>query len=189
MIEILSSKNAISTMAATQPRLSAAQLIDMYGGSVYKFCRSLTYSADEADDLYQDTFLSVLTQMQKVEKADNPQSFLLSTAAYLWKSQRRKYARRHRLAPQTGIDEETDVGIAATNIEDDFLTKEERDVVRGLVDELPGKLKIPIVLHYTNGLRVAEIAAILKIPVGTVLSRLHKARKIIEKGLVSKYGY
>ncbi|MCL2059851.1 MAG: RNA polymerase sigma factor [Oscillospiraceae bacterium] len=194
MIKTLSSEDIesedIDSMAtAIQPRLSETQIVDDYGGSVYRFCRSLTYTVDDAEDLYQDTFLNAFTQMKKVERAKNPQGFLLSTAAFLWKSQRRKYARRNRLAPETGIDAYTNIGIAGGNVEDGLLTSEERDVVRSLVDDLPEKLKLPIVLYYTNEMRIAEIASILKLPAGTVMSRLYKACKLIEKGLILKYGY
>jgi RNA polymerase sigma-70 factor (ECF subfamily) len=189
MIETLLSKDVVPARAERQPRISEAQLADLYGGAVYKFCRRLTFSESDADDLYQDTFLNVFTQMHKLEKIESPQSFLFSTAAYLWKSKRRKYARRHRLAPETNLDEATNAEIASASIEDDLLAREERDAVRSLVEALPEKLKIPIVLRYTNELPIAEIASILKIPRGTVMSRLHKARKIIKKGLVSKYGY
>lgn len=168
--------------------LTEAQLVDEYGGAVYKFCRSITCTKEDADDLYQDTFISVFSQMHKIEKAGSPKSFLLSTAAYQWKSRRRKYARRYRLAPEVEINEDVTALADLGGVEDNLLSTEERLAVRALVDALPIKLKIPVILLYTNEMRVAEIAAVLSLPVGTVMSRLHKARAVIKKGLVSYYG-
>jgi RNA polymerase sigma-70 factor (ECF subfamily) len=178
-----------NTKAVTQTRLQETQLVDEYGGAVYKFCRSITHTKDDADDLFQDTFLKVLSQMPKVAEADDRQGFLLSTAAYLWKSKRRKHARHNRLAPENEINEAADTCIVTVSMEDIVMMKDEQRIVRSLVEALPEKLKLPIILYYTNGLSVAEISITLNIPEGTVKSRLHKARAIIEKGLVTDYDY
>jgi RNA polymerase sigma-70 factor (ECF subfamily) len=183
---------AVRTKAKAGSRLSAAGLVDGYGGAVYRFCRSITYAREDADDLFQDTFLKAFSQMANVEDADDPQSFLLSVAAFLWKSRRRKYARRRRLAPEVALDEATDSGSAAASTastEDDFMAREEQRAVRRLVEALPDKLKAPVVLYYANEMSVADIASVLGLPEGTVKSRLHKARKLIEKGLVADHGF
>jgi RNA polymerase sigma-70 factor (ECF subfamily) len=163
----------------TAPRYEFADLVDEYSTSVYKFCRSLTYSKEDADDLLQDTFLKAFEQFSKA--SDNPQSFLFSTASFLWKSRKRKYARRNRLAPVEPLD---DTLISGENVEDSFIEKEETRIVRQLVETLPEKLKTPVILYYTIEMSVQDIAQTLKIPAGTVKSRLFKARKIIEKGLI-----
>jgi len=160
-------------------------LVDTYGKAVYKFCRSLAYSKEDAEDLFQETFLKVFRQLSKKSVQDNPQGFLFSTALYLWKSWKRKYARRNRLAPAAVLDE---AAVSDVDVEESFAAQEDVRIVRALVDALPEKYKIPIILFYTVELGVADIAAALKLPVGTVKSRLHKARKLIEEGLV-KHGY
>jgi len=158
-----------------------AELADKYGGPVYKFCRSLAYSKEDADDLFQETFLKVFEQPAKINGAENPPGFLFSTALYIWKSRKRKYARRNRIAPVEPLDDNiTD----KVSVEDDFAAREEIRAVRELVESLPEKFRIPVILYYTAEMNVSEIAATLKIPAGTVKSRLFKARKIIEKGLI-----
>lgn len=160
-------------------------LVDEYGEAVYKFCRSLTYSKEDADDLFQETFLKTLEQLPKISNLDNPQSFLFSTALYLWKSLQRKYARRKRLAPVEPLGEAVTSGV---NMEDSIVAQEDIHAVRELVDSLPEKFKIPIILYYTIEMSVSDIALTLEIPDGTVKSRLYTARKLIEEGLV-KSGY
>lgn len=157
-----------------------ASLADEYGGPVYRFCRSLAYSKEDAEDLFQETFLKVLEQPDKQKVFDNPPSFLFSTSLFIWKSWKRKYARRKKLAPAAGLDETVESGI---NIEDSYLVQEENRTVRQLVQALPDKYKIPTVLYYTMELSMPEISGILHLPVGTVKSRLFKARKLVEKGL------
>jgi len=170
----------------TQNTLSSTDLVDEYNEIIWRFCRSLTYSKEDAEDLFQDTFLKAFEQLQKINASNNPKGFLFSTAVYLWKSKKRKYARRERLAPVQAMTD--DEAASDIDIEDDIMAQEDTRVVRELVHSLPEKIKIPIILYYTMQMSLTDIAATLKLPVGTVKSRLHKARKIIEKGLV-EVGY
>jgi len=168
-------------------RVSETQLVSKYSDSVYRFCLSLVFRREDADDLFQDTYLKAFTKIDKIAESGNPQGFLMSIAASLWKSQKRKYARRNRIAPEVVLDDVQDVG--EDGMEDRFLANEERLAVRKLVDALPDKLKIPVVMYYTAEMSVSDIAKALKLPLGTVKSHLHRAREIIRKGLISEYGY
>lgn len=153
-------------------------MVDAYGDPVYQLCRSLAYSKADADDLFQETFLKTFGQMVKARK--NPRGFLFTTALYTWKSWKRKYARRNRLAPVQPLDETV---AGSDDMEDNLIAREEARIVRELVDDLPEKFKIPVILYYTIEMSVPDISTALKLPIGTVKSRLYKARKLIEKGL------
>jgi len=158
-----------------------ADIVDEYSTSVYRFCRGLTYSKEDAEDLFQETFLKILEQPNKINASENPKSLLFSTCTYIWKGWKRKYARRSRLAPVGTLDESATDGCS---LEENYMEQEENRIVRALVDALPEKFKIPTILYYTAEISVSDIALSLDIPVGTVKSRLYKARKIIEKGLM-----
>lgn len=165
--------------------LSPEELVDDYSGQIYKFCCRLTYSKEDAEDLFQETFLRAFEQLHKVNSSDNPRSFLFSTAVYLWKSRKRSYARRKRIADKQALDD----GIVNYNdMEDSILAQEDTRIIRELVHSLPVKFKIPVILYYSLEMSLQNVAETLKLPVGTVKSRLHKARKIIKKGLVNN-GY
>ncbi|MGE4213886.1 MAG: RNA polymerase sigma factor [Anaerotignaceae bacterium] len=159
-----------------------ADLVEEYSNSVYKFCRSLTYSKEDADDLFQETFSKAFEQQSKISISDNPKGFLFSISLYIWKSWKRKYARRRRLAPVEPLDEIVSSGVS---VEDNLMEQEEIRIVRKLIEDLPNKFKIPTILYYTVEMSVQDISATLKLPAGTVKSRLFKARKLVEKGLVA----
>jgi len=165
------------------PSFPFAELIDAHGEAVYKFCRSLTYSAEDADDLFQETFLRAFEH--SVNDIDFPQGFLFSTALYIWKKWKTKYARRNRIAPVVPLD---DTLPGNADVEADVIMQEEARIVREAVDSLPEKFKIPTILHYTMDMSIQDIALTMEIPAGTVKSRLHKARKLIEEGMI-KLGY
>ena len=159
--------------------------ITKYGTAIYPFCRQLTKNRQEADDLYQDTFLKATELSSKINYKDNPKSYLLSVALRIWKNKKRKFAWRMRIAPMhpiTGGLGET-AGSYESSPEDQVLKKEEAALIQQAVGNLPERLKIPILLFYMEELSVSEIASVLTIPSGTVKSRLYQARKILKKEL------
>ena len=162
-------------------------MVDNYGEAVYKFCRRLTYTTEDAEDLFQETFLQAFGVLAKINAQDDPKSFLFSTSVYIWKSWKRKYARRSRLAPMQLLEPDDEI-TGHLNTEDDVVMQEDSRLVRLVVDALPEKFKIPVLLYYTAEMGLSDIADTLRLPVGTVKSRLHKARKMVEKGLVAN-GY
>ena len=164
--------------------------INEYGKDIYSFCRYLACNRQEADDLYQDTFLKAVEQGEKLELNSNPRSWLLSVALRIWKNRKRKYAWRNRIAPMQSVMEEKDeewpaAACAAEDAspEERVIVREETLAVRRAVDRLPERLKITVLLYYMEELPVKQIAAVMKIPSGTVLSRLHQARKLLKKEL------
>ena len=165
----------------TQDRADISSFIDTYGTMLYRFCRKLTYSKEDAEDLFQETWYRVLQKPKKLRLAEHPQSYLCAAALYLWKSQQRKFARRKRLAPETPLDFALDSG---QNLEGDLLRQAERRLVQDLVDQLPDKFRIPLLLYYNMEMDIAEMANILDLPPGTVKSRLYYARQEIKKGLL-----
>lgn len=171
------------TQSATQTDANPADLLALYADEIYRFCRSLTYCTADAEDLFQDTFLSALVQHQKGKRHPDLRKHLYATAVFVWKSAKRKYARRERVAPSHPL---TDGVAAHGSFEADVEKRETAQFVRELVAALPDKYRIPVTLFYANGLSLADISDTLQIPAGTVKSRLFKARGLLEKGLANR---
>ena len=102
MIEMSESSGRILNIndAENLEQISEAQLVRKYSDSVYRFCLSLVYRREDADDLFQDTYLHAFTKIKKINSSNNPQGLLFAMAASIWKSRKRRYARRNRLAPE-----------------------------------------------------------------------------------------
>ena len=88
----------------------------------------------------------------------------------------------------TGATVTAQAGNAAREIEENWpehklIREEARRMVRNAVSMLPDKMKVTVLLYYMEERSVEQIADILHIPRGTVKSRLHQARKILEKEL------
>lgn len=160
--------------------------INTYGTDIYSFCKYLTGSIQEAEDLYQDTFLKAVELNEKIMAGQNPKSYLLAVAMRIWKNKKRKYAWRKRIADVQALTEEKDIEEYAgmeLSAEAQCLRNEEAQAVRASVAALPGRLRAIVLLYYMEGLSVAEIASALRVPQGTVKSRLYHARKILKQEL------
>ncbi len=163
--------------------------IGMYGKDIYAFCLHLAYSRQEAEELYQDTFLKAMELLKGIEAENNPKSYLLSITIRLWKNQKRKYAWRDRIAGIVYLEdgkEEAAETCSTYSLEDEVLKKEQLKQLRQAVKGLGDKYRMPVYLYYMEGLQIADVAKILKLPKGTVKSRLYKAREILKKQLAEE---
>ena len=154
-------------------------LVDQFGDHVYRYCKSITYTLEDAEDLYQQTFLKAFELQKKISKDGNPKSYLMSIATNLWRNHKSQYARRERIAPTISSEEEgmqLQDSQMEGNILDDIVKEESIALLKNCVEKLPQKQRQVILLFYAGELSVEEIAKVLKIPKGTVKSRLNTAR-------------
>lgn len=161
-------------------------LIMLYGKAIYGFCHRLAKNIDDADDLYQETILKAMRLCNKIDKGNNPKGFLISIAVGLWKNNRRKYTRRQKIAPFEELNEEAISCSTLFNTltpEDEFILRERCAAVWAAADRLNDKLKVSLYMYYTAEMSVEDISLALKIPQGTVKSRLYKARKTLKNVL------
>lgn len=164
------------------------QCVDCYGKEIYGFCRHLTGNLQDGEDLYQDTFLKAVELADKIDVNQNPKSYLLSIAVRLWKNRCRKRAWRQRIAGKKSVSEKTEsdkekVISDMETPEMQVLLMEQNAFVSRCVWELEEKYRLPLYLYYAAEFSVKEIAECIKVPQGTVKSRLHKARAIIKEKL------
>ena len=164
------------------------------GRDILRFCRLTTGDRETGDELYQDTMLTLLEKGARLDPVQNTKSYALSVAILLWKNKKRKYANRRRLMPvdsmerveeESGLDPPDD---SAASPDEYLLREDERHTVRKVVAELPEKYRLPIQLFYAADMSVQEISDIMRIPEGTVKSRMSKARSLLKKEL-EELGY
>ena len=165
-------------------REAAECYVNEYGKSLYSFCRYCTRNKEEADELYQQTFLVAL-EKDELEADANPVSYLITIAVNLWKNRLRKSAWRKRIADvrTTGEEELSQIADVRPTVEEEVEKGEERKRVRECVKSLPEKQRIVIVLFYMEDMSIREIASALGIPEGTVKSRMDQAKKTLKERL------
>lgn len=157
--------------------------ISEYGKDIYSFCIFLTKNRQEADDLYQDTFLRAM-EKDTIKEEHNPKSYLISIAVNLWNNKKRKILWRKKKADIVYDTENIEcLQLADQNelVEARVLRKQKILEIRSAVRMLPEKMRIVVLMYYMQEMTIDEISKILRLPSGTVKSRLHNARVILRK--------
>ncbi|WP_026477962.1 RNA polymerase sigma factor [Alkaliphilus transvaalensis] len=164
-----------------------SKLVDRYGPQIYGFCRRLARTKENADDLYQQTFLRAIEVCEKIDERKNPKGYLMAIVIRQWQNQMSKLGRRERIiSSQDNHDDHID---KINNISNNFNIEEEVEKIllyqeiESLIHRLPEKLKVIVIMHYTSSMSIKEIAEVLSIPEGTVKSRIFKARKLLRERL------
>lgn len=160
-----------------------SNVVNLHGKAIYGFCQKLAKNKTDTDDLYQDTFMKAMELCYKIDKDNNPKALLISIAIGLWKNNCRKYAWRRKIAPIEEINEEVNndyIFKDESTPEDIVISNELCTTIQTAANTLNDKLKIPLYMYYTAEMSIEEIALALKIPQGTVKSRLYKARKTLK---------
>ena len=160
-------------------------IIYTYGKDLYSFCCVITRNRHEAEDLYQDTFLKLYEMRENLIIEKNPKSYIMSVSVNLYRNYKRKRSIRQTIVGiETSIDENiNEIPSKELMTEEQIIMQEECRLLRSEVGRLPDKYKIPILLFYMEDLSLMEISKILKLPSGTVKTRIHRAKKILKQKL------
>ena len=162
-------------------------LIAKYKTPLYNLCFKLTLDKSEADDLFQETWINACRSLSNAE-AGYFKQWLFRVCINKYKDIYRKESKRREVfydlyesgAQKDYVLENTNYSLSA---EEEYEKKENYKLIIKHINMLPSKLKIPMVLYYFQQMRYAEMAQILKIPEGTIKSRLNAAKKRLKKDL------
>lgn len=158
--------------------------IEAYGTDIYSFCIRLTQNLEQAEELYQDTFLA-MCEKEDWKEEGNVKSYLLGITIKLWRNRKRKFAWRKRIAAEIPLSKEQGLEAFSTdeNLEQHMVSKEEQEAVWKAVYKLPEQLRIVILLYYMEDFKVAEIAEKLSLSISNVKSKLMRARRYLKQEL------
>lgn len=158
--------------------------IEAYGTDIYSFCIRLTQNREQAEELYQDTFLA-MCEKEDWKEEGNVKSYLLGITIKLWQNRKRKFAWRKRIAAEIPLSKEQGLEAfsADENLEQHMVSKEEQEAVWKAVYKLPEQLRIVILLYYMEDFKVAEIAEKLSLSISKVKSKLMRARRYLKQEL------
>ena len=179
---------------ADMARLQAGQdaalndLMSRHATPVFHFLSRLTGSAEDANDLAQETFVRVFKSSQSYRTGEKFSTWLFTIAANLARNHFR-WRWRH---PQLSLDAENDetgqslggtLPANAPRPDEAALAAERAGAVRSAVQTLPEELRAAIVLCEWEEASVAEAATILGATPKAVESRLYRARKLLRESL------
>jgi len=151
--------------------------------AAYNLARWLTRNDHDAQDVVQESYLRALKFFGGFRGGDG-RAWLLTIVrhtCYDWLRQNRRYE------PLTDFDEELrDVESDAPGPEALLLRTAENQLLRGALEELPVEFREVLILRELEGLSYKEIADIAGLPLGTVMSRLARARRRLQQSLTPR---
>ena len=163
---VTSNTNAILRTMKTQ------DIWKTHADDIKHFILSKVKDPTVADDLLQDTFIKVHTKLGSLKQAAKLKSWLFSIARHTVMD----YFRTHNIDYQI-----TDADMV---FEDQKLNHTKADCLRGIIKSLPEKYREPLFLSDIKGIKQAEIAQQLKLPLPTVKSQIQRGRKLIAQGFM-----
>ena len=162
-----------------------------YREQLYKSALRLTRSIEDAEDLIQETYLKAYKYYAKFSEGTNFKAWLFKIMKNTFiNSYRKKKLQPHRVdfdelhegLEQTLLDRGE---VRNPDPEAEYIFTEMDTEVRDAILSLPHDYKMVILLADLEGFAYREIADILEVPVGTVMSRLYRGRKMLERALLS----
>ena len=152
--------------------------LDNINSSLRAFSLKLTGNSDDAEDLYQDTALRIITNADKYHQGTNFKAWAITIMRNIFINNYRKKVRRNLIIDQTPNNYYINSGEGSvTNDGEQLIAFKE---LSAMVDKLPEDFKIPFMMAY-QGYKYDEIAEELGSPLGTIKSRIFFARKKLQK--------
>ena len=157
--------------------------------SLYGAALRMTRNPTDAEDLVQDTYLRAFRGFATFQEGTNLKAWLyrILTNSFI-NTYRKKQREPQTVEGPDDVDEwylfdRLGARSVETSAEDEVLSRIPDADVKAALESLPENFRIPVLLADVEGFSYKEIAEIMETPIGTVMSRLHRGRKALEKAL------
>jgi RNA polymerase sigma-70 factor (ECF subfamily) len=162
-----------------------------FAGALYAAALRMTRNPADAEDLVQETFLKAYRAFGTFEEGTNLRAWLYRILTNTFINQ---YRAKQRRPDERDLDEVEDLylyrrlgsldqALSGRSAEDELMAMFTDDEVKQAMEDLPEQFRMAVYLADVEGFAYKEIAEILDIPIGTVMSRLHRGRKAMQKKL------
>lgn len=161
-------------------------LIDRYQNSLYKLCYNLSKNKYDADDLFQETWVKAVKNFKYYDGSRPFLPWLYTICTNLYKDKYRSKKRWLERIKDYFTNEEKDEEMERVSYglplpEGEVIIKYDRETLKKCIDMLNDIYKIPLILYYFKEINYNDISLILKIPIGTVKSRLNTGKRKLKE--------
>jgi RNA polymerase sigma-70 factor (ECF subfamily) len=155
-------------------------VVERYQQRIFALIYGIVRDKHEVEDVAQEVFLKVFLRIRAFDERSQFYTWLYRVAANAAKDHVKKRSRR---PAQALPEEETGIPDSSRGPGERAEVQENRVAVRQAIDALPPRYREVLALREIQGLSYNEIAAVLKLSIGTVESRLHRARARLKRRL------
>ncbi|HUF14734.1 MAG TPA: sigma-70 family RNA polymerase sigma factor [Acidimicrobiia bacterium] len=162
-----------------------------YSRQLYSAAMRMARNPADAEDLVQETYLKAYRAYHTFQEGTNLKAWLYRILTNTYINKYRKESRRPNEVDLGDVEDlylyrrlgSEDTAEVSRTTEDRVLDGLVESDIKAAVEELPENFRLPVLLADLEGFSYKEIAEILDIPIGTVMSRLHRGRKAMQKRL------
>jgi RNA polymerase sigma-70 factor (ECF subfamily) len=155
--------------------------------ALYNFARWLVHDSNDAEDLVQETYLKALRSFASFQSGTNFRAWIFQILRNNFLSSCAKLERRMTVAMDSGEDG-PELAVDTETPETILMNRFSSQRVQRAIGDLPVHYRETLLLCEVEEMSYQEIAEILTIPIGTVMSRLARARKAVRESLLSATG-
>ena len=169
-----------SSSRTEQPLAGFEELAMPLFDSLYNFARWLAHNSNDAEDLVQETYLKALRGFASFQRGTNFRAWMFQILRNTFLSSCSKVERRMTV----GMDPEEDgleLAVDTETPETIVMNRFNSQLVQRAIDDLPVHYRETLLLCEVEEMSYQEIAEILSVPIGTVMSRLARARKAVRE--------
>ena len=162
-----------------------------YMSSLYSVALRMTRNESDAQDLVQDSYLRAYQFFDQFEKGTDVRAWLFKILKNIYINKRHKESRMPQMVDIYNV-ESFEIPKARVSPENEIFDQLLDDDITSALESLPVEFRLAVTLSDLEGFSYREIAEILGCPIGTVMSRLHRGRKILRESLyeyAKKRGY
>jgi RNA polymerase sigma-70 factor (ECF subfamily) len=168
------------------PEAEFAQAALAHIDSLYGTALRLTRRPSDAEDLVQDTYLKAFRSAHQFQAGTNLKAWLFTILHNTFRNIRRHDGRNPVDLDSDAVEQAVDDAPGAQSPEQ-ILTRATLDAdLQAALDALPDAFRQAVWLRDVEELSYAEMAAVLEVPIGTVMSRISRGRRALSKGLQSR---
>jgi RNA polymerase sigma-70 factor (ECF subfamily) len=156
-----------------------------HADALYNFAYQLSYNDDDANDLVQETYMKAFRFIDSYQEGTNSKAWLFKILKNIFINEYRRKKREPEKIDYDDVitfsDEDDDNSAAYFDLREDMFDNMMGDEITNALNKLPIEFKTVILLCDIEGFTYEEIAKIIDIPIGTVRSRLHRARNMLKQ--------
>ncbi|MFN2463279.1 MAG: RNA polymerase sigma factor [Candidatus Dormibacteria bacterium] len=175
------------------PEIAPADLRAQIEGlqpNLLRFARSLTSSQADAEDLAQETLARAIRYEDRFEPGTDARAWLFTICRRVRQRQWHHEKTRPSLHPLVEEDESTghedDVLVSPLSVEPTVMRRFERRAILAAIERLTPENAVPLRLYAGEEMPYRQIAEVLDIPVGTVMSRIYRGRRMLIRLLLEE---
>lgn len=155
------------------------QAVNSFYEGLYRFAHSLAGNADDASELTQEAFARLAVKGGQLRDHSKVKSWLFTTLYRQYLNWKRRESRHPHL-------EIASVEAEIPPVTPEMVDKLENEAVSESLLEIEERYRVPLALYYFENHSYAEIAVLLDIPIGTLMSRLSRGKELMRKSLAAK---